>query len=195
MVISATLPYDIETLIGFIAGYHEKIWPLQLLTLFLSVVILWAVKQELKASSRFTGAVLSLFWLNVGFVFYISSFSNISFLASYIGAFFILEALMIFYVCVFRNRLSCQNISFSENKFGIGLIAISLFLYPGFVLFFTKSLSAIPVVGVTPLATSIYTLAILGMLNGPFAQKLALLTIPGLHIMLSVIFAGLLLLN
>jgi len=191
--ISATLPYDIETLISFIAGYHQTIWPLQLLTLFLSVVILWLVKQQYKTSSRLIGTLLSFFWLLVGFVFYIFSFSNISFLAPYVGALFILEALLIFHGCVFRNRLSSQNIVFSKNKVAIGLLALSLFIYPALVFLFTKSLSAIPVVGVTPLATSVYTLGILGMLRGPFALKLALCTIPILHIILSVIFAGLLL--
>lgn len=193
MYISATLPYNAETLIRFFISYLEGVWPLQIIAIFLISTILWCIKRDYKYSAPVIGTVLSFFWLFVGYVFYISSFSSISFMAPYFGMFFMLQAFMIFYVCVFQTVIRSQKISFHKNKLGLVLVAVSLLFYPAFVFISTKSFNALPVVGITPIATSLYTLGILNFCILNAGKKRLLSIIPILHIISAIIFSVLLL--
>lgn len=193
MYISATLPYDIETLVTFLNGYHESVWPLQIVAILAALIIIGIFSRLSKYAITLAGLILSLFWFSIGYCFYISSFSSISFLAPYFGIAFILEALLIFYVCVIQKNSGFSRISFYKNRLGIGLIALSLLFYPALILFFTKSATLLPLVGITPLATSFYTLGALKIMNFSSWKFFVISAIPVIHIIINIVFSAFLL--
>lgn len=189
MYISTTLPYDLETLQSFVIGFHHSIWPLQLLFLALAVVALWRLNYPSELSTRLLGGILSIFWGFSGYAFYISSFSNLSFLAAYIGCFFIIQSIVMFIGFTLTKGPVLSAAPAGNHKLGIGLVLTALLLYPMAISIMTKSIDAIPVVGVTPLATSIFTLGVLSFYQGDMRRWFIFATIPAFHVVLSLVFA------
>lgn len=192
MYISATLPYDINTLLSFIEGYNANIWPIQILFLLLAIINLGLFKTAHSSSRIIIFISLSAFWIFSGYVFFIKSFSELNFIAPYFGIFFLIESVLILLGIFLSKEKEFQIINFLEHRVPLVCICVSVFFIPLGVFLYTGSLASLTFVGATPLATSIYTIGILWLLNISRMTKLFLSVIPAFYMITFVILTSLL---
>ena len=190
MYISTTLPYSKETLLSFVTDFNQSLWPTQVLFFLLACFALWGLNSPKEIYRKAASLILCFFWLHSGLHFYIFSFSEISFLANYIGIFYVLEAFIVLILLLRLLPNSPILLSSRKRLVGVFIVTIALFLYPATVFFLTLTPFAIPVVGITPLATSLYTLGLISLLQLDTRGMVVALTIPTLHILLSITFFG-----
>jgi len=193
MYISATLPYSAEALAAFIANYHASIWPVQIAAALLALAALYGLFRVFAHASRVIGLILTLFWGWTGYLFYIREFSSLSFLAALYGGFFLLQAVMLFGFTVIADRLDFQVTRNRKEWAGFSLILLALLIYPTAIAWYEGQWSSVRLVGVTPLATTFYTLGFVTLAKTGLRIKIILSLIPLLHVLASCITAWLLL--
>jgi len=186
MTLSELSSYRVEDFILFsreilyqvYASYNEGLWPLQILWLGLSLLMLFLLWSRHPRRAHFVPAILAAAWLGVGVVFHGRFFMPVNWAAKYFAALFVLEGVLLLY-------FAWRGLKFSEHRgvewaFGFGLFALSAFVPFQNLLF-----------GWGPDHTSFGTLGILLMARGRFARWILMLP-PLLWLVVSgLIFYGL----
>ena len=168
------------------AGYHETIWPAQIIAIIMALFVLIALFRSFRYSDRLTGLVLALFWLWTGAFFYIREFSLLSFLAPVQGGFFVIQAALLFWFGGIRNKLSFQYRHNLKEWLGLVFFATALIIYPSIIAFYEGQWESFRLVGVTPFATTLFTLGSLFTMRTSKVLKSALMFIPILHLIASL---------
>lgn len=193
MQLSMKLPYSSEALSAFITGYHEKIWPVQIIAVFLTVTVLYALYRPFLQSGRLVGLVLILFWIWSGYVYYIREFSALSFLAPTYGIFFLLQAALLVWFVVTPNSLNFQFARYSKGWAGIVFIVLALLIYPLAMVLYEGQWKSYHLVGVTPLSTALFSMGAIMQTNAGARLKFIMNIIPVIYILSSCITAWILL--
>ncbi len=193
MQFSTKLPYSAEALSAFIAGYHEKIWPIQIIAALLALIMLYAFFRPFPQSGRLIGLVLVLFWAWSGYIFYIREFSALSFLAPVYGIFFLLQAVLLLWFAITRSGLNFQFTRNSNGWTGLVFIVLAMLIYPLAIVLYEGQWTSYRLVGVTPLATALFTIGVIMQIKAGGCLKFSISIIPILYILASSITALLLL--
>lgn len=186
------LPYTAEVLASFVAHYHAAIWPVQIIAVFLVLAALYGAFRPNPARDRLIGLILSTFWVWTGYVFYIREFSSISFLAPVYGGFFLVQAALIVGFSVIRHDLQFRYTKDGKGRVGLACLVLALIVYPLAVGIFEEQWASLRLVGITPIPTVLFTLALLLMADARLFRKLILTVIP-LLFLLSALITGLML--
>lgn len=186
------LPYTAEVLASFVAHYHEAIWPVQIIAVFLVLAALYGAFRPNSVTDRLIGLILTVFWTWTGYVFYIREFSSISFLAPIYGGFFLFQAALIVGFSVIRHDLRFRYTNHWKGRVGLVCLVLALIGYPLAVGIFEEQWASLRLVGITPVPTILFTLAFLLMADAEIFRKLILTVIPILSL-LAALMTGLML--
>lgn len=181
------LPYTAEVLASFVAHYHEAIWPVQIIAVFLVLASLYGAFRPNPVTDRLIGLILTAFWAWTGYVFYIREFSSISFLASTYGGFFLFQAALIGWFSVIRNDLQFRYTNNWKGRLGLACLVLALIGYPLAVGIFEGQWASLRLVGITPVPTVLFTLVFLLMADAKIFRKLILTAIPILFLLAALI--------
>jgi hypothetical protein len=169
------LPFTAEILFSSFEQYNRALWPLPViapaLALALVLLSLWPVRHGDKA----IGALLALAWLWVGLGYFILRFAALDFVAPAYGAFFVLQALLLLWAAVVRNKLACR---FTRDLFGWCGVALALAAALAWPLadgLWGHGWPSVRVVGLAPGPTAVFTLGMLLLGAGRTTPHLAII--------------------
>ena len=85
--------------------YNAEVWPLQLVTLALGIAIAFLVWRPRPWSGRAIAAILAALWLFVAWAYLLERYDTINWAARYFAIAFVLQAALLIWTGVIRNRL------------------------------------------------------------------------------------------
>lgn len=155
------LAFTPEVYFSLIASYNGAIWPAQPLAFMLGLIVLAAVLRPFPASDRIVAAILALFWIWNGYVFHWQTFSGINFVAPVLAVLFLLQGLLLVWSGGIRGNVSFRFESGLGGWIALILIFCGLAFHTLAGVAAGHAWPALPVFGVSPNPTLLFTLGIL----------------------------------
>ncbi len=154
------MPFTIEQFLDVFTAYNRAVFPMQLILAAAALVAMFLAVKPSKNSNKSISAILAFFWLWMGAAYHLLFFSRINPAAFFFGAFFIFQAVILFYAGVLKDELSFRFRFDPSGAVGILLILYALVVYPllGFV--FGHVYPPSPTFGL-PFPTTIFTFGLL----------------------------------
>ena len=140
--------------------YNHAIWPLHLIAIVFSLVIFFALWEKPVWAGRVIAVLLTLSWVWVAWAFLYAHFYQIHVVANWYALGFVLQAGLIIWYGLIKNRFTLAEESRNKINIGLVLIFISLILYPFIALITGRSWLQFEMFSLTPDPTVLATLAI-----------------------------------
>ena len=141
--------------------YNHAIWPLHLIAIVFSLVIIYALWKKPAWAGRLIAVLLTVSWFWVAWAFLFERFYQINVVANWYALGFVLQAGLITWYGVIKNQFALFVQSQPRINIGLVLLFISLIIYP-FIAFITgRSWLQFEMFSLTPDPTVLATLAIL----------------------------------
>ena len=140
--------------------YNHAIWPLHLIAIVFSLVIFFALWEKPVWAGRVIAVLLTLSWVWVAWAFLYANFYQIHVVANWYALGFVLQAGLIIWYGLIKNRFTLAEESRNKINIGLVLIFISLILYPFIALITGRSWLQFEMFSLTPDPTVLATLAI-----------------------------------
>jgi hypothetical protein len=154
------LPFTVEQFLQIFKDYNESIFPLQIFFYLMAVAILFVAIKRIEGAGKIINSVLAFFWAWMGIVYHLMFFTTINKAAYVFGGFFILEAVLFFYLGVIKRKLTYRFKPDKSGVIGSTLIIFALIIYPLLGYLFGHVYPVAPTFGV-PCPTTIFTFGIL----------------------------------
>lgn len=170
------MPFTQEEFFAVFAAYNAALWPLPLLTYLLGFA---AVGLTVWRSRRATATILiaiALMWLINGVAYHWTFFAGINPIARGFGILFVLQALLLVGVSLVSPSFRITAQRDARTVLGLGLAAFAMIVYPVLGGLAGHAYPAVPVFGIAPCPTTIFTIGIL--LMGTWRVAKWLLVIP-----------------
>jgi hypothetical protein len=155
------LPFTSDTFLGLFATYNAAIWPAQIVAYGLGLLVLALLVRPVPQGRRIISATLAAFWLWTGIAYHGLAFSSINVLAPAFAALFAVAGLLFAWVGVWRGRIDYVLAADARGIAGAGLMLFALFVYPLLNWLSGHAWPQMPVFGVTPCPTTLFTLGAL----------------------------------
>jgi hypothetical protein len=141
--------------------YNAAIWPLQVAALALGAAILGLLLRDTAWRGRAVAAILAACWLWVAWAYLLQRYDTINWAASYFAIGFVLEALLLAWAGIARDRLRFRAGAEAVRVGGLGLFLFALIGYPLIGPLAGRPWMRVEVFGVAPDPTAIATLGVL----------------------------------
>ena len=162
--------------------YNQAIWPLHILTVIISLIILYALWKRPVWAGRYVSAVLMLGWIWVAYAFLYQRFNQIHVVAHWYALAFVIQSVLIAWYGLYENRLAQLTANRLRLTLGYTLLSISLFVYPFIAVMADRSWRQSEMFALSPDPTAIATLAVLLVYRAP----IVLCMIPLLWLLISI---------
>ena len=141
--------------------YNLAIWPAQLAALAGAIAIVIAWRRGGRAHGRIIAAVLAACWLWVAWAYMLGHYDTINWAASYLAIGFALQALLLLWAGVVRDRLRLAWWCHAGSRVGLALFVFALLVQPLLAPLFGRPWLQAEIFGVAPDPTVVATLGIL----------------------------------
>jgi hypothetical protein len=141
--------------------YNAAIWPLQVAALALGAAILGLLLRDTSWRSRAIAAILAACWLWVAWAYLLQRYDTINWAARYFAVGFALEALLLAWIGIVRDRLRFRSGAEPARIGGFGLFLFALIAYPLIGRLAGRPWTQVEFFGVAPDPTAIATLGVL----------------------------------
>jgi uncharacterized protein DUF6064 len=155
--------------------YNLAIWPAQLAALAGGIAILMAWRRGGRAHGRMISGLLAGAWLWVAWAYLLEHYDTINWAASYFAIGFVLQALLLLWVGVVRDRLRLKWWRDPGSRLGLGVFVLAFAIYPLMAPLFGRPWLQAETFGVAPDPTVVATL---GILVAAERKQLMLVVIP-----------------
>lgn len=139
---------------------NQELWPLHLLMAALGLVIL-SVWWRNAWHGRLIAAILAAVWLFVAWAYLLTRYDTINWAATYFAAGFAIEALLLLWTGVVRNRLTLHPASEIAGAAGLCIVLFGLVIEPLIGLMLGRPWTQVEVFGIAPDPTVTVTLGVL----------------------------------
>lgn len=146
--------------------HNEALWPAQLLTLGLGLIILGLLRRPRLWQGRTVSAFLAGLWVWVAWAFLWRRYATINWAAVYVAPLFVLEAGLLVWIGVVRRRLTFRLRRDAADWIGIALFILSLVVYPLIAPLVGRPWSQAEIFGIVPDPTVLATLGLLLLAEG-----------------------------
>lgn len=167
------LPFTEEQFFAVFSDYNEAIgWvPVVAYALGLLAVAL-AVRGTLRGT-RVISAILTLFWGWMGAVYHLEFFIEINPLAVAFGVAFLLQSAIFLHASI-RSQPIPRFTARADMRGGLGVVLMlyAMVVYPIVGIILGRSYPAVPLFGVAPCPTTIFTLGLFLWSRGPLSARL-----------------------
>ena len=170
------MPFTTEQFFAVFAAYNQAIWPLQVaayLAGLLAVALLW---RPSRGATRAVAAVLALMWAVNGIGYHWTWFAPVNPAARLFAAAFVTEAVLLALAPRLFRDLRFSVRADARSGLGLALVAYAMALYPALGALAGHAWPAVPVFGVAPCPTAIFTIGML--LLAPWRAARWLLIVP-----------------
>lgn len=141
--------------------YNADIWPLQIVTALAGVMILALMRSRAAWRGRAIAATLAACWLWIAWAFHWQRYAAINWAAGYFAVGFAIEALLLIWIGVVRDRLQIDARPAVIARIGVGVFVFALVVQPLLGLLLGRDWRQAEVFGVAPDPTAVATLALL----------------------------------
>jgi hypothetical protein len=159
--LSSFLLFSPRTYYRLFELYNADIWPAQILAVALGVVILVSLRHADAWHGRIVAAILAGCWIWVAWAFHWQRYATINWAATYFAAAFAIEALLLIWTGVFRNKLTFKPVSLVRHRIGICIFLFALVLQPLIGPLVGREWAQMEIFGVAPDPTVVGTLGVL----------------------------------
>lgn len=151
------IPFTTEQFLDIFRDYNQALFPIQLVTYLLGLLAVYCLWRPSPAGNRLISAVLGVYWLGMGTGYHLQWFSSINNAAYLFGIAFILQGLWFLYTGLLNNRLRFSGTGHSHSLIGWLFILYAMLLYPLLNSLMGHHYPAMPVFGLAPCPTTIFT--------------------------------------
>ena len=141
--------------------YNSEVWPVHIVALLAGVTILALMRSRAPGRGRMIAAMLAAGWLWVAWAFHWQRYATINWAASYFAVGFAIEALLLVWIGVVRDRLRFDSNRSAIARVGVAMFAFALMAQPLVGLLFGRERLQLEFFGVTPDPTVVATLGLL----------------------------------
>lgn len=170
--LSDFLLFSPRTYYRLIERHNAAVWPGQIATLGLGLVIAAVLRRPTPWRGRIVSGLLAVLWIWVAWAFVWQRYATINWAAAYLVWLFALEALLLIWVGVIRAELSFRWRRDAAGTFGTALVILSLALYPTLSPLLGRGWRQAEIFGVAPDPTIAATLGLLLLAEGPARWRL-----------------------
>lgn len=160
------LPFTTEQFLALFGDYNLAVWPAQAAVWPLGLLAAVLAARPAGRSERVVCAILALFWLWMGVAYHILFFASINPLAPLFGAGFVLQGLLFALHALRHDGIGFHFGRDIAGVAGLAFVAYGLVVYHLLAPLFGHAWPRIPVFGVAPCPTTIFTFGILLMARG-----------------------------
>ena len=141
--------------------YNRAIWPAQILALLLGLIILWRLHRASLRQGLVVTGILAVGWLWTAWAYLVEHYDTINWAARYFAIGFAIEALLLIWTGVVRDRLLFQPYKDWTSRTGMGLILFTLVVQPFIGPLVGRDWRQAEIFGVAPDPTVLATLGVL----------------------------------
>ena len=141
--------------------YNAEIWPLHIVALFAGASIFLLMRSRIAWRGRMIAAILATCWLWIAWAFQWQRYATINWAASYFAVGFAIEAALLIWIGVVRDRLQFDSDQGPAARTGALIFAFALLVQPLLGLLAGRQWGQLEVFGVTPDPTVVATLGLL----------------------------------
>jgi len=145
--------------------YNISIWPVQLLALMLGCTIAALAWRRPNWSGRVISAILALSWLWIAWAFHLQRLADIHWVATYFAAGFAIQAILIIWTGVIKDRFVINPIGSAIQTLGFSIFIFALFVQPFLTVFFGSNWGQAELYGIAPDPTVTGTIGVLLLTN------------------------------
>ncbi len=176
-------PFSEDQFLAVFEKYNTTVFPAQIILLIAGMAALVLLHSRIRNRSRIIAGLVSVIWLWNAFIYQAVFFSSVNRAAFGFSALMAIEAILLLYVSVIKNRLVFYIGRSARHYAGYLLVLYGLFIYPVIDLLSGHDLSHIISVGL-PCPTTIMTFGFFLLTAGKFPRYL--LIIPSLWALLGI---------
>ena len=173
------MPFSVEDFLAVFSAYNAAIWPLQIVAHVGGLLAVAMLLRPSRIADVLIFAILSGMWAINGIGYHLIHFSTINPAARVFAALFVLQAVLLFAAPFIFPREQVFGAARQTLRWITGaLIAYAMVFYPVIGVLAGHGYPAVPVFGVAPCPTTIFTIGVL--LLGDWKRVRWLLMIPAL---------------
>ena len=161
--------------------YNQAIWPLHAVAIICILILSYMIWKRPSYAGRVVALLFVLSWVWVGYVFLYQWFYQIHVVADWYALGFVLQAGLIAWYGLIKNSFALLSESRFRMNIGLGLLIVSVFVYPFIALISGRSWMQFEMFALAPDPTVLATFAILLISKG----STILYVIPIIWILLS----------
>ncbi len=176
------MPFTQDQFFDVFVRYNAAMWPLPLLTYLLGVAAFCLTFISFRVSTALISTILAFMWFVNGAAYHWSFFSEINPAARGFGVIFAIQALLLFFAPLVWPSFRIAARRDTRTFAGLGFAAYSMLGYPAFGWLVGHAYPAVPVFGIAPCPTTIFTMGILML--GTWKVARWLLVIPAIWAMI-----------
>jgi Family of unknown function (DUF6064) len=158
--LSDFLLFSPRTYYRIIELYNGAIWPMQVPAAALGVALLALLRREGSGPRRAAAAILAACWLWIAWAYLLGQYATIHWAGEYFAAGFAVEALLLVWAGLVRDRLRAGAGRDAARGLGFGMFLFALVLQPLIGLLLGRKWGEVEVFGVAPDPTAVATLGI-----------------------------------
>ena len=189
MDLARLMMFDAEVYVRLFRSYNEAIWPAPLISIVLILFVFNLVIRPRPGGDRAISVVLGGFWIWTGWVFHFQTFATINIAAPVFGAMFLIQGGALIWSGVIRGGLQFNADRLVHCGRDLGLALMALVCAPFVAVATGGSWLDAPLAGLTPDATLVLSLGLLGLTVGRIPRWL--LVIPALWCVIATMMAWL----
>lgn len=172
------MPFTVEQFFDIFARYNLDLWPWQLVAIAAGLLVVALLYRETRLTAVITLTVLSAMWLVNGIGYHWLYFATINPAARLFAAVFALEAVLLAAAILLSPELRFRVDGSAASVFGAVLIVYAVAIYPALGWWAGHRYPAMPMFGVAPCPTTLFTIGLL--LQAPWRTARWLVAIPAL---------------
>lgn len=153
------MPFSTEAFLALFATYNEALFPLQFFAYLLGVIAIVSAFRGRPAAMHQVPIILAIFWLWMGLAYHWSFFSHINPAAYLFGSAYLLQGLL--FLDATRRGLRFGFDASSRSVLGALFILYAMLIYPLLNYLFSHGYPQMPMFGVAPCPTTIFTFGLL----------------------------------
>lgn len=172
------MPFTTEQFFEVFARYNAALFPWQFVAILAGVLVVVLLWQGTRAATAAVLLVLAAMWLVNGVGYHWMHFAAINPVARLFAGVFVAEALLLAWMALASSGLRLTPRGDLVSLLGLGCIGFAILVYPVLGWLAGHRYPAVPMFGVAPCPTTIFTIGVL--LQGTWREVRWLLIIPGL---------------
>jgi hypothetical protein len=158
--------------------YNAAIWPAQIVAFGLGLTILALLRRATATRARLIAAILAGSWLWVAIAFHATRYATINTVAVYFAWGFGLEAALLIWTGVVRDRMAFERPADPASRAGLWIFLLALAVEPLVGPVLGRGWRQVEIFGVAPDPTAVATLGILLLATG--RGRWSLMVIPAI---------------
>jgi Family of unknown function (DUF6064) len=165
--LSDFLLFSPRTYYRLIERHNQAVWPGQMVTIGLGLVIAGLLRRPAPWQGRAVSAILAVLWSWIAWAFLWRRYATINWAVTYLAWTFAIEVLLLMWIGIIRGGLAFRWRPNARETLGIALLTLSLTLYPVLAPLLHRGWHQAEVFGVVPDPTVIATIGLLLLAEGP----------------------------